>query len=237
MKQWVLRSLGLLALTVAVSSPRPAAAGMVTFDLGTVINGATPSGSPPWLTVTFTDTGTNQVTLTMTNNMSASSGQFVDTWLFNLDSSLDPTKLSFTYVSGPQAQSIQTGADSFGNMNTPGFGSNSSGLMDIEFDFRSGPPLSRFNGGLTSTYTITYTAGTITANSFNVASAPPFDANGPYFSAAHVQGIPGNQSGVIGANAAVPEPSSMILIGIGLIALPAARRALRRQRPGTQEEA
>jgi hypothetical protein len=215
---------GLIALmaVLAVGSLAMSAEAVPNYQLNNVFSGFTPSGPAPWATAIFTDAGANTVTLTMT--VLAGSGQFITEWDFN---SAVTTGLTFTYVAGsstnPAATSVQLGSNSFQ--------ADGDGLYDIEFDFASGPPSSRFDAG-TVVYTITGTG--ITAATFDLLSSPAGGA-GPFHTAAHLQGIPntaggntcsgwiadtvagssdGTLSGTCGA--AVAEPSILLFGGLGL---------------------
>lgn len=216
MKRFSLAAAALLILSACGSSH----ASSYTYNLNTTINGDTASGVP---SATIEDTGLNMVRITM-SLVGTPAAQFIDTWLFNFNGTqTDLNNLTFTYSgtsTGHSADTIGKAVDGFGNNNTPGFGNNSSGLMDISFNFPSAQA-NRFNGGEVVVYDVTTSGASLSASLFNVTSAPTFDANGPYYTAAHVQGIPGAQSGAMGANTftAVPEPSSVVLGLIGAAGL------------------
>lgn len=192
----------------------------VVLDLGTLINGSMPTGTPPFLTASFETVGVDTVQLTMTNNMPTSN--FVDNWLFNTGSA---SPLTFTYVSGVVALSATSGLD-FSN----GGSNMKAGLFDIEFHYPSqNSDPNRFHGGEFSIYTITGSG--LTENNFAVASvddpgSPP--SSGGWMSAGHVQGFGSGQSGSIGTTQAVPEPASITLLGLGALSLALRRRAARR---------
>ena len=166
----------------------------VSFGFNIVINGDTPSSTRPWLIATFEDIALGDVRMTLTNNMSA--GAFVDSLVFN---------------------SILSGPLSFAN-NTPGTSTASvtksptqtldgganikAGLFNIEFQF----PVSnaggfRFSGGEVSQWEITG-AGLTASNFLKVSLANANTFGGPYYMAAHVQGIPdlGGGTTAIGLN-------------------------------------
>lgn len=204
-----------------------------TYNLNTTINGDTASGVP---SATITDTGANMVRITM-SLVGTPTAQFIDSWLFNFNGpQTDLNNLTLAYNSalstGHDASSIGKTADGFGNNNSPGFGNNSSGLFDISFNFPS-PNADRFNGGEVVVFDVTTSGASLSASLFNIASSPTFNANGPYYSAAHIQGIPGAQSGAMGANTSipgVPEPSSVVL---GLMGAAGLGALIRRQRTKT----
>jgi hypothetical protein len=234
--------LGLLgwALAIVAGMAGPSRADFAQFDLGVLINGTAPSGTSPYLTAAFSSVSAGTVTLTLTNNTAASPEQFVDTWLFALDPTLDSNTVTFTYEAGQStgpAATVSKGVDQFGNNSgVTGYGNNSSGLFDFKLAFPKAGNVNRFGGQETVVYTLTGSG--ITASSFKFTGAPNYNANGPYYSAAHVQGIPmisGTTSGAIGANAVVPEPSSIALVGVGLSVIAGAlcRARLRSGTTGT----
>jgi hypothetical protein len=193
-------------------------ADLLPMALTQVFSGTAPSGSPPWLTATFEDTGDNEVTLTLQANLQASS-EFVDGaaqgageqkrkgWFFNFDPALDLSSLSFAFEEGEQAENILTDAD---NIKADG-----DGLFDIVFQWATSGE-GRLEGTESAVYTLTYTgSGDFSVWSFNFLSEPG-GGQGVYPSAAHVQGIPyGEGSGWI----AVPAPGAALLgvIGLGVI--------------------
>ncbi|WP_165067448.1 PEP-CTERM sorting domain-containing protein [Paludisphaera rhizosphaerae] len=218
----LLASAALLVLAAAGS----AHAASFTYSLDISVNGAAPLGLA---TATIADAGANTVQITM-DLTGMPTGQFVDSWLFNFDGTQSALNaLTFTYnaglSTGASAGTPGTTLNAYGNNNTSGFGNNSSGLMDIYFNFPT-PQGNRFNGGEKVVYDVTGTG--VTASMFNVTSAPNYNANGPYYTAAHIAGIADGSSttsGAIGANSvgSVPEPASVVLglmgaMGIGAIA-------------------
>ena len=191
----------------------------VTFNLDTLINGTPPVGSTPWLTATFEDIAAGQVKLTLTNNMPA--GEFIDTVVFN--SILNPTSFLFVATQPPFVNSVTRHS----SQDLTGGSNMKAGLFNIEFQFQipASPNPGRFDGGMTSVWDITGTG--LTSSSFLLQSIDDGQmVGGPYYMAAHVQGIPditGTLSGSIGA---VPEPETyaMMLAGLGLMGFVARRR-------------
>jgi PEP-CTERM motif-containing protein len=219
---WSVFSALLLALVMAV----PVARADVIFSLDTVINGVSPTGSPPWLTATFHENSVGDVTLTLNNLMAPA--QFVDTVVFN--SILNPTTLTFALLtSPPQLATPVTSATQSLN----GGPNMKAGLFNVEFDYATAAA-SRFTGGTSSIWHIT--GAGLTENNFLMTSIPELVGRntfvgGGYYMAAHVQGIPdpltgGTTSGSIGSTTPIPEPETyaMMLAGLGLMGFVARRR-------------
>ncbi len=224
-----LRIRGFLALALTLLAPGVASADMLTLNLDYTFNGTTPPSPSPFATAVFTSAAAGTVNLTLTIN--SGGGAYIDDWLFNVNPAIDPTTLTITQNTGPTPfQPTLKGTNAFGNNSIPGFGASTSGLFDLQFQFDNpnGSRLSNtVSGNNAPTATFTITGGSITAASFNFLSASPYDANGPYYSAAHIAGYGNGQSG--GIAALVPEPASLALMGVGGLAIAGAglRRRLR----------
>lgn len=202
-----MNKLTILLLASAIAS---VASADVTLSLGTTINGDTPIGGPDYLTALLQDVSANTVRLTLSNNMR--SDHFVPSVLLNVNTS---APLSFQYVSGQAATSIEKSSDAFN-----GGSSVKGGLFDILISYavsQSGG--NRFAGGEKSVYLITGTG--LRSSSFLTQSVSDGKVTGGLFGAARVQGI-GEGSGSIGAP--VPEPATMLALGLGAAAMLRRRR-------------
>lgn len=199
----------ILIASVLVATASFAYADPILFNLGDVLSGDTPSGTIPWLTATFVDTGPSQVQLTINAANLTGGSQFISEFFFNTVPNILP--LGYTLVSG---------AGALINESVAGFKAGPDGLFNIEFDFptSNGNNSDRFNAGESVVYNI-FSAGVISASSFNLTN------DSGYFAAAHVQGIPlgtgteGSSWIVASPSAPVTEPATLLLLGVGLICL------------------
>lgn len=206
----------------------------VSFGLDFEYSGAfDPQGEKPWLTATFDDVLTNEVQLKMDATKLVGS-EFVSGWYFNLDDSINPLNLSFTYdgnasEGGPEADSISTSQNGLSAGPASGF--------DLAFNFKtsnSNGGASRFGAGETVVYSIIFNDPD--PNDTIILNAQSFDfknAGGNFLSAAHVQGIgpSGENSGWIAATSTtdIPEAASLLSLGLGIlgIGLVARKKRLR----------
>ena len=217
----VVPCLGAVASIALLGAPHASAA-TLTFRYNDSFGSVTPNGPAPYATSVFDD-GESAGTVVLTMFVAATVGNAdVTEMYFNLDPSLDPTSLVFTRLSGtgPTAAStaILLGVDAFV--------ANGDGMYDIFFDLPSGnPDNSRFNDGEDLVYEISGIP-TLTASAF-FHLANPSGNFGPFRSVAMFIGTGGSgkDSDFVGA---VPEPSSVVLAGFGLLSLLAF--ALRRWR-------
>ena len=200
----------------------PVGATTLTFDYNFTFSGTDPGGTPPWLTATFDDQGgSGSVNLTMTAaNLTGS--EFISKWYFNLNPALNPALLTLSHVSGDTASSISKGVDAFK--------ADGDGYYDLLFSFPTSDNQNRFGAGESSVYTISGISS-LTADDFDFTSVPGGGA-GVYQAASHVQSIDAacdENSGWIapGGSTNVPEPLSIILLGLGLVAVAGMGRRLK----------
>jgi hypothetical protein len=182
------------------------------FSLDSVYTGsATPQGTPPWLTATFTNVNTNSVQLTLAYSaLNAGTGDYISNWFFNFNPALEVLGLNFSLVSGVAADPITLAYD--------GVLAGGDLLFDMQFSFAA----NSFNPGASSVYLISSTVDSIDALSFSFLST---NASGltNYYSSANILG---SGSWIASATAQTPgpgpgpapvaEPASVILLGLGL---------------------
>lgn len=207
-------SLGTLAIA---TSAIPAHAATVTFGYNIEFSNArAPGGSTPWVIAAFDDhntQGSARLTVTTTGLIA---GESIDSLYFNLEPTLNPTQLLFTYINSstaPSATRIQTGIDAYK--------ADGDGKYDIKMVFPNG---SGFDAGEALSYDITGIS-TLTAVSFKFLSQPA-GGHGPYYAAVHVQNTTGLGTGTSGwiapteaAFTPVPIPATAWLLGSGIIML------------------
>jgi MYXO-CTERM domain-containing protein len=178
-----------------------------TVSLNTVYTGATPAGTPPWLTATFTQTGSNTGTLALTSNLTSpnflqglASSHATVGWAFYFDQSLS----SIICASG-------TCGNSNSGFNAGGFNTGPvGGTFNLGFGWGPGSS-NRFVTGSSAVYDLTF-SGALTGNPFGTNS-------GGFMSVAHVQGITVGGSGWIvnGTPMSVAEPAELGMFGFGLL--------------------
>jgi hypothetical protein len=216
----ILRSF-LHASAASLVSATTAGAAILTINLDAVMDDSLtpPQGTPPWLTLTFTDLASNSVRADFTAT-DLTGSEFVSEWFFNLDTALDPTLLTFTPIIPV------TGAFTLPTIfaGTDAYKANGGGYYDLKlvFDTSGGSP-ARFTSGDVLSYQLSYGAGIIDALSFDFDDVDPLGITNR--SAAHVQGIgfDGEDSAWI---ADLPEPSIALhaLLAAGVWALGCRKR-------------
>lgn len=195
-------------------------AASVTYALDFTFSGYSPSGS---LMVTFTDNGSGGVSMKMdASNLSGS--EIVDDVYFNFGGNAKSLKFAYNGTTGPQANKIFLGSDSF---KADGVGGYFDGYLD--FPPPPGKPSAKFGAGEVVVYDIKSGDGKISIADFGFTSALNKPGIGGYYLATHIQGITtiqafstkGDNSGWVGSQGPTPtpEPSTVLLLGIGLIGI------------------
>jgi hypothetical protein len=202
----------LVAVALTGATARPAKA--LEFNLDTVFSGNTPDGTGPWLNVTFEDSGANQVLMTVTSLLTGTS-QFISQLYFNLDPAIDPTSIT------ESGKAVDSGSFTLPTLSkgTNAFQADGDGKYDLLYDFSTAAG-GRFNNS--DVMTVTLSATGLTASSFNFLSNPA-GGSGPFYIAAHLQGISGGGSSWI----TTPEPGTVaMLLGFAIpLGLYVRRRA------------
>jgi hypothetical protein len=216
----------LLFLMPLVLVPAGAWADSFFFQFTNVFAGPQPDSPPSWVSSLFSDVKPGTVQITMSANGLAD-GNFLSALFFNLDPSLKPSKLTFTYVGGSGGftlPTISTGANAFK--------ADDQGKFDIYLAFsqRTG---SEFTGNDYVIYDVTSSAFNLTASDFDCLSSAAGGCS-EYLAAAEISGITGqcdnSGTGWVAPGCIVPAPEpgicSLLLVGGGICAV-AARRRLR----------
>lgn len=146
-----MNALKLLVVALA-ATPLIASADTLSFELDTVYTGGTPSGPTPWLAATFDDTldafGDNGVRLTLTAPNLAS-GEFVTQWVFNLNTALTASGLTFTQVTNNTTGLVVPGDITTSLNGESSLGADGLKNFDITFNFpdENQPVGTRFEQG------------------------------------------------------------------------------------------
>ena len=185
-------------------TPALARAGDVVYQFGNIITGTAPAGPAPWVDALFEDVTPGTVRLTI-SNVGLTGSETEDMVYFNLNPSLVPTSLSFTYVGSSGSFDLPAISGSANAYKADG-----DGYFDIMFAFSTDGQDHRFRAGQSVTYLIS-DIPTLTVADFGYLS---FDGGGAgqFYTAAHIQQIGGQYSGWLGSSVGtlVSEPSSTV---------------------------
>jgi hypothetical protein len=189
----------------------PPAGAVVVFDFVRVISGTPPSGSAPWARLTIQDESSNTVgfQLDLLWNSPDGTTPFAGYLLLNVESPESVSLVPGSVSGGGSISGFSSGPDSF---------TDAGSKYDVKIEFLTAPPSNRLIGGESLTWKLTGPG--LTEGHFKALSAPLGDPTKRDYALLHVQGTPGGQSGKLGV---IPEPATLVLFGMGLVAPLAAR--------------
>ena len=206
-------SLAMFAV-VALTSAMTAQADPVTFVLGGADFSGPTNNTGGDITVHIANIA-GGVRITVTNNL-VDPGAFLSSLYLN--TSVAPLADAVGTCVNCTATGGQTMAFNFGS---DAFQADGDGRYDILIDF-STEAANRLLAGEVVVFDITSTTVGFTSDSFLVFSAPG-GGNGPFRAAAHIQSLPDGGSDFV-TETEIPEPTSMLLLGSGLLTLAAGLR-------------
>ena len=179
----------------AILAPAVSPAAEVIYNFDNVFSGVTVPSNPPWMTETFNDVSPGVVSLTISNT-DLTGGEFIGGVYINIDPQDNVNSLHFSLVS-------QRGSftDPTVNLGEDKFKADGDGYYDILLSFGTANGTT-FGPGNSITYTLSGFTG-LNALDFAYISTSS-GGHGPFYSAAHVQGV--------GANSAWINPSQLVTI-------------------------
>lgn len=187
------------------------------FSKAGLYNGTTIQDANTFASATFKTGASNTVTLKMSVLSGLDAGAYVNDWAFNVDSAIRNLQVSSS--GAPAATSIENGRNEVNN-----FGGARGGDFDLAFHFSNANP-GQLAVGATSTYTLSATG--LTESSFSLVNEKGI------YSAVKVQGYgnglsseykSGNPTGNPVPPTSIPEPTTVALLGLGLLGFAATRR-------------
>ena len=216
--------MALVAIPMLIASMMESATG-ATYYLSKTYgpDSVAPADKTPWLTLTTTTLGgADAGKVQLEFYASGLTGtEYIDEWYLNVDPALDLKKMSF-------GSAVKTGSFSLPTVNlaSDGYKAGPDGRFDIKVLFStssSGGGTNRFNAGDRLSYVVSYSLGSITAETFDFFSKPGgiYD---PYHTVAHVLATGSDASGSAWINS-VPEPGPPLhALVLGTAALTFFRR-------------
>lgn len=221
------KSIAVGALLLATSSMTMSAAraDVIFYFTKTGLYNGSPAITDPntFASATFKTLSADNVSLTMKVLPGLDAGGYVNDWAFNVNTSI--TGLIRTFLSGEEAKTTE-----FGNNTVKNFGGANGGDFDLAFHFdTSSPGQLAVNG--TSIYKLHAT--NLTETSFSLKNENGI--NNGIFSAVKVQGYANGASSEYKSGdptdnpvppTSIPEPTTVALLGLGLLGFAASRRTL-----------
>jgi len=208
-----LQNLARLAFALKLVSLTPETTAQ-SLELGTVLDGDTPSNKPPWLIATFSNSLPGQVILTLQSLLDAPS-EFFGEIALNLNPAFNPASLTFLQRSGPTLEGPPSLSEN--GIKLPGAGNLGAGF-DILLSWPTANGPNRFNGTDTVSFDITGPAS-LTFSDFDYYNTVN-GQDGEAIIGAHLQGIllgsSATGSGAIIQDA--PEPRSLAIFVLAFTA-------------------
>jgi hypothetical protein len=214
--------------------PRLAAGAAITMSFGeTFSNNVNPGGSGPWLLINFNDataSAGNDIRITMTA-VGLEDDEFISSVYLNILTQYPVGSFSGQVITDPNS----TYAGALYQQNA--YKADGDGLYDLLFNFQSAD-CCRFGADYQFVFDINLISGTLLLAQF-IEQSFPDGGSGPFFGAAHLQGIAGDPFGTStwirpnlppgsddppGDDPVVPEPATIAMMGTGLIAIAAKMR-------------
>jgi hypothetical protein len=194
----------------------PPAGAVVVFDFVRVISGTAPSGPVPWARLTIQDESPNTVGFQLDLLWNSPDGKipFADYLLLNVEPFVSVSLVPGSVSGGGSISAFSSGPNSV---------NDAGSQYDVKIEFLTAPPINRLIGGESLTWKLT--GDGLKAEHFKALSAPPNGEGDPTkrdYALLHVQGTgkEGDSSGKLGV---IPEPATLVLFGMGLVAPLAAR--------------
>ena len=203
-----------VATLVLMTSAAQSRAGVITYTFGDEFSGSGSDLSGN-VVVTIDDGGTpGSVDVTIdANGLDGSLSEYISGLYLNLDPSKNATSLT-TSFSG--SSPLITGVD----LGTNAYQADGDGKYDIRINWSSsGSGDKRFEADMTDV--VSFTLAGLTASDFDFDSAPA-GGKGPFRAALRARGLDDDASGsgwFSPETTPVPEPSTLLLLSVGAVAL------------------